>query len=277
MDILPLNFATLYYCGLWSADDQKYWLMKMIYRTFVVILIFCITLSELIELTMSENIAHLTECLFLTLTITALCAKMINFITRQKNMNCLLNELRSEICQPKNSDEEKILLKYQTQAKNIFKTLGGLAVPTGLLLIIVPIANQKRELPVRGYQPVSLDHTLYFVVVYFFQAVGIIISILINVSLDILLAGLILLVCGQFELCSHRIMISSKNQSFSTIKESIRHHVIMLRLVRRIQSFFILVAVILFMLSLLTICTSLFQFPQVRTKFVILIVIFCIF
>ena len=277
MDVLPLNFGTLYYCGVWSPDDRKDRLMKMIYRTFVIILIFSITLTQLIELITSKDFEHMTECIFLTLTTTSLCAKIINFLTKQKSMTYLLNEFRLKICQPKNSDEEKILLKYQTRAKNIFKGFLGLAVPTGLLLLIIPIANKKRELPVGGYQPISIEYNLYFVVAYFGQVVGIIMAIFINVSLDILLAGLILLVCGQFELCSHRIMGSSKNQSFGTIKENIRHHVIILQIVRRIQSIFILVAVILFMLSLLTICTSVFQLPQVRNKVIILIEIFCMF
>ena len=248
----------------------------MIYRAFVVTLIFYITLSELIELTTIDNIAHLTECLFLTLTFLSLCAKIANFIIKQKSMNFILNSFRHELCQPRNPDEEEIISRHRNLVSFIFKIFMSLAVVTGLFLISVPIANRKRELPFGGYQPVSLENTFYFTVAYFLQAVCSIISIIINVALDILLAGCILLVCGNFDLCTHRILVSSKKKTFGTIKDNIRHHVMMLHVIKRIQSVFMIVIVTLFMLSLITICTSLFQLPQVRNDFIILNVISCI-
>lgn len=70
-------------------------------------------ISEVVELVRThDDIEDITEGLFLALTYIALCFKYGNFLARQNEMNTLLDCFRREMCQPKNSEEKMILLKY---------------------------------------------------------------------------------------------------------------------------------------------------------------------
>lgn len=83
------------------------------FRYAIVILIYEFTISEVIELVRTrDHIEDITEGLFLTLTYVALCFKYGNFLARRDEVSTLLNCFRGETCQPKNSEERMILIKY---------------------------------------------------------------------------------------------------------------------------------------------------------------------
>lgn len=85
------------------------------------LLIYEFTISEVIELVRTrDHIEDITEGLFLTLTYIALCMKYGNFLARRDEVSMLLNCFRCKTCQPKNSEERMILVKYERKGSQFF-------------------------------------------------------------------------------------------------------------------------------------------------------------
>ncbi|NP_001177533.1 odorant receptor 124 [Nasonia vitripennis] len=262
MDILPLNFRILRYCGIWYELPEHLWLVKIVYKIFVVVVIFSFTLSELIELALTyDDLQNLTECLFLTLTFLALCFKMINFMCRQESLKALLNTFRDEICQPKTLEEKDIIEKNRSMLRLFCISYFSLGILSGSTLVFVPFASfksSKIELPIKTYQPYDVEDFVLFSLTYFHQILSMYLGVLINVSLDMLVCGFIFLTCGQLDLCYYRIVSSN----MYTMNNNIRHHAVTKDIVKKMQSFSIVVVVPLFIFSLITLCTSLFLMPE---------------
>ncbi|KAL0099799.1 hypothetical protein PUN28_019899 [Cardiocondyla obscurior] len=280
MDILPLNFRVLWFCGAWNEEKENNIFIRSLnlcYRYAIVTLIYEFTISEIIELVRThDDIEDLTEGLFLSLTYIALCLKYGNFLTRKKEMSVLLDCFRKETCRPRNSEERIILLKYDRKAKWCVKFFMSISQATCIALILAPIMGPQksdRPLPFKTYLPYSISGLYPYLATYLQHAGAIFYGVLLNVSFDSLVYGFTIHVCGQIELLCYRLskifkdhpeqyqLDSSKG---AVISECVRHHLHVHEIVRRIQSLFVWTVTILFIFSMVTLCTSIFQMSKTR-------------
>lgn len=261
MDILPLNFQSCRICGMWF-ESNSYYLPKMIYRLLVLLIIFQFTLSQIIELlTMHGSLNDFTEVLFLTFTFVALCFKVLNFVTRRSEMTDMLDEFRTPICLAKSPEEKKIIQKCSQSSKKIFWSIMSLSQSTGLVLLVIPFLTSEMmeiSLPFKSYQPYNVTDAINFWITYALQILATIYGVLLNVSMDTMVYGFIIMATGQFEINCYRL-----ENSKGSIRDCIEHHVLIQDIVYKIQHFFIYVVVPLFFFSLVTLCTSIFQMSQV--------------
>ncbi|KAL2717979.1 hypothetical protein V1478_011855 [Vespula squamosa] len=125
MDILPVNFKILSFCGIWrEAEDTHIFkhLISLLHGSMVVTIIFYFTLIQFIEVIVShENLEDVTESLFMIFTYVALCFKCFNFLLRKEKLLILLNLLRERIYRPRNLMEAKILENYSRRGKEYFR------------------------------------------------------------------------------------------------------------------------------------------------------------
>ncbi|KYN30164.1 Odorant receptor 46a, isoform A [Trachymyrmex cornetzi] len=213
MDILPLNFRVLWFCGAWSEKKDNNGLfirfLSSCYRYAIVILIYEFTISEVIELVRThDDIEGITEGLFLALTYVALCFKYGNFLVRQNEVSMLLDCFRRETCQPRNSEERMILIKYDRKAKWCVRTFMSISQATCIALILAPIVgpqNTDRPLPFKTYLPYSISGLYPYLATYLQHVGAIFYGVLLNVSFDSLVYGFTLHVCGQIELLCYRL------------------------------------------------------------------------
>ncbi|KAG5343219.1 OR94B protein, partial [Acromyrmex heyeri] len=213
MDILPLNFRVLWFCGAWSEKKDNNGLfirfLSFCYRYAIVILIYEFTISEVIELVRThDDIEGITEGLFLALTYVALCFKYGNFLVRQNEVSMLLDCFRRETCQPRNSEERMILIKYDRKAKWCVRTFMSISQATCIALILAPIVgpqNTDRPLPFKTYLPYSISGLYPYLATYLQHVGAIFYGVLLNVSFDSLVYGFTLHVCGQIELLCYRL------------------------------------------------------------------------
>ncbi|NP_001177536.1 odorant receptor 128 [Nasonia vitripennis] len=263
MDVLHLNFRVLQYCGIWYEYPENLWLVKMVYKTLIVVMLFCFTLSELTELVLNRNNVHdLTECLFLSLTFLTCCFKMINFLCRQEGLNRILNAYRADVFQPKTTEEKQMTTQYQNLISKFFMVYLIMALLSGICLSLIPIissASNETQFPAKSYQPYNTQDSTLYLITYFHQILSIFFGIFINVSMDMLVCGFIILACCQLDLCCYRISLNKKDTSTN---DHVVHHVLIGHAVNRVQSFFIVIIVLLFIFNLIVLCTSLFQIPQ---------------
>ncbi|KAK2584713.1 hypothetical protein KPH14_007046 [Odynerus spinipes] len=270
MDILPVNFKVLSFCGVWREQEETRTfarLLNLCYKLFVITLIFCFTLLEFIELIVShENIEDMSENLFIVFTYIALCIKFLNFLLRKKELSILLDLLREEICRPKNLAEAMILETYNRRAKWCALSFMALAQSTGIALVAAPIMElhrSARALPFKTYLPYSTVELYAYLATYLMHIASITYGILLNVSFDSLVYGFTLHACGQISILCERCTKSLDSGSISNeIEKCVRHHVLIHDLVKRIESLFVSTVAVLFFFSLITLCTSIFQMSK---------------
>ncbi|XP_077271873.1 odorant receptor 46a-like isoform X2 [Temnothorax americanus] len=282
MDILPLNFRIFWFCGAWSEEKDNNLFVRCLslcYRIFryaIVTLLYEFTILEVIELVRTHNnIEDITEGLFLALTYVAFCFKYGNFLARQNEVSMLLDCFRSETCQPRNSEEKMILLKYDRKAKWCVRTFMSISQATCIALILAPIVgpqNSDRPLPVKTYLPYSISGLYPYLATYLQHVGAIFYGVLLNVSFDSLVYGFTLHACGQIELLRYRLSKIFKDRpeqyridsskGTTMISECVRHHLYVHEIVRRIQSLFVWTVAILFIFSMVTLCTSIFQMSK---------------
>ncbi|XP_072757296.1 odorant receptor Or1-like isoform X1 [Anoplolepis gracilipes] len=280
MDILPLNFRVLWFCGAWSEKYNNSLFVRFIsfcYRYAIVILIYEFTISEVIELIRThDHIEDLTEGLFLALTYVALCMKYGNFLARRDEVCTLLNCFRCETCRPRDSEEKLILIKYDRKAKWCVRIFMSISQATCIALVLAPIMGPQdtdRPLPFKTYLPYSIAGLYPYLATYLQHTGAIFYGVLLNVSFDSLVYGFTLHVCGQIELLCYRLSKIFKNYSDVAqyqldlnkdvmISECVKHHLRVHEIVRRIQSLFVWTVTLLFIFSMVTLCTSIFQMSK---------------
>ncbi|KAL6263328.1 hypothetical protein P5V15_006125 [Pogonomyrmex californicus] len=279
MDLLPVNFYVLRFCGVWKESKDDNLIIRFIsfcYRYTIAVLIYHFTISEIIELIrMRNNMEDLTECLFLALSFITLCLKYLNFLMRQCELRALLNCFRAKLCQARDSTEESILKQYDRKAKQTACLFMFMCQTTGLLILTVPLlTDDKRSLPCKMYVPYSITAFLPYVLTYLQQTTALIYGILLNVSFDSLVYGLIIHTCGQIELLCYRLtekirFLQEHNEEKKlsviedyAIAECVKHHISVYNITNRIQSLFIWTTTTLFFFSLLTLCTSIYQMSK---------------
>lgn len=171
---------------------------------------------------------------------------------------------------------ENLLLIYLfVTAKWCIRSFMSISQATCIALILAPIVGPQksdRPLPFKTYLPYSISGLYPYLATYLKHVGAIFYGVLLNVSFDSLVYGFTLQVCGQIELLCYRLSKIFKDHpeqyridsSKSTvINECVKHHLYVHEIVRRIQSLFVWTVTILFIFSMITLCTSIFQMSKV--------------
>lgn len=267
MDLFPLNFQTLSYCGLWLEDAKKFVVLRKFWGYLLKTIIFYFTLTEVIELYMLRNdVNEVVDIMFLTVTYICLCLKLLNFSIQKDNLKKLIQYFDEDFYKATSSEEDILLQKYVIKHTNIFKTILKLSQSTGIFFCLIPFVTLKPAdyvAPFKTYQFYDDSTTIGFSITCVIHFSAIIFGIFINVSMDTMIYGFIIAATGQFDLLSFRIMKAITNKDKNLFRQNIIHHIHINETVHKIQQVFISVIVPLFILSLLTLCASIFQMAQV--------------
>ncbi|GAB1860537.1 Odorant receptor [Camponotus japonicus] len=279
MDILPVNFKALQFCGAWKEredDNMCVAFLRFCYRYAVVFLIYEFTILDAVEVIRTRDHIHeLTEGLFLGLTFLTLSVKYANFLLRENKVSELLNYLRIKMCQPKNSTEQLIMEEHNRKAKWSTVSFMMISFATGLGFMITPalglLTKNEHVLPLKSYIPYSVSNLFIYLATYLQQFITLFYGIMLNVSFDSLIYGFIIHTCAQIELMCHRLTenlncISSerKSQTNVSIEECVRHHLLVKILVKKMQELFIWSVMVFFFFSLVIVCTSIFLISKTR-------------
>lgn len=272
MDVLPLHFRTLRFFGIWyenSTKGQHFLLIKYVWRSFNLNMLLFFAIAQLGALTIyQDNVSDYTECLFLSLTYVGLGFKLINWLSRHSTMERLLDEFRRKICEPRDDREREILSKYRRIVAIVFHVYMTLAQLNNLMFAIAPVmsmlaGNPEVFLPFKTYEFYDLENRLYYWTNYVFQVIADIIGVFVNISFDNILAGFLLLTCGQIDLCCYRFSLASNYDIRDSTRNFILHQLLIRKIVRQLEVFFMPVVLPQMMLSLITFCTSIYNLSQV--------------
>ncbi|XP_033211703.1 odorant receptor 46a-like [Belonocnema kinseyi] len=262
MDTLPRQFTALWFCGLWEESSIKFSLKRKFYRIVVLTLIYAFTLSEIIQFSLTcESLENFVE-IYPSLTYIVFCWKVLNFIRKESAMRQMLSNFQESSFKPRTTEEFIILDKYLNKSQLICKYITSVLLLCGISIVLTPLLKwgEGVELPFNLYYPFEVTKPTVFVITYVFQSALNTFSIFINITLDTTVYGFLLLTIGQFELFAFRLEKVSADEKL--IKEFVKHHVRILRLVKQIESFFMIAILPFFMCSLLILCTIIFQIAQ---------------
>lgn len=267
MDVLPQNFRTLSLCGLWSETD-KFSPVFIIYKLFVLFLIFHISLGQVVYVFVtSKSVKELTNGLIFTVTFVTLCIKLMNFVSKGKDMRRLLNMFREDICQPILIEEKRILNNYRTKNLRFFFLLIIVSQSVSLTYMSQPIfkGGEIIVLPLRIYDPFDTRDFTMLTILYVMQVVECIYSVCIHMCLDTMIFGFINLVCALFDVLCFRLQnIGGKeNLTAATFKDCFKLHIVILKILKSLSSVFMGAIAMMFVLILLVICSGIFQITEV--------------
>lgn len=273
MDILPWHFKTFQAFGLYYKNPKNHWPLKSLYKLFMVSLTihFAIFLLLTLLLTSDQGIEAITAGLFLSFTYIAASLKLIHFILSRERIDNLLHQFRLHICRANNDSELKIFKNYQSTAKKTFavRMLTTLGCSFFFLTTaLVNLSSDNWELPYNAYQVFKISSSLPYFFAYGLQVITVICSVIIDVTLDATAWAFIILICCQLDLLSHRI--KHYNSREVSIEYCVKHHDLIFRMVRQVQSCFIGVIVPSFLSALVTLCSSIYRLAQVYISFFIL-------
>ncbi|XP_072767204.1 odorant receptor 46a-like [Anoplolepis gracilipes] len=277
MDILPVNFKVLWFCGAWQErkDDNIFvGCLHFCYKYAIFFLIYEFTIFEVIELIRSRNqIDELTEGLFLASTYVTLCLKYANFLLRKKDVSQLLDCLRVKMCQPRNSTEKMIIETHSRKAKWSALTFLIMSQATTVGFVVVPILSLGKDkwiLPTKSYVPYSVSEMFPYVATYLQQTAALFYAVMLNVSFDSLVYGFTIHACGQVELICRRLRenirasANFQKKATASIEECVRHHILMHTFVKKTAALFIWTVMVLFFFSLIILCTSIFLISKTK-------------
>lgn len=262
MEILPLQFKTLFYCGIWSENIYVSFLYST-YKSFVVLLLIWFTLSHNIQFFKTFNI----DGLYLAAPYVAICAKIANFTFYSREIGNLRNKFTSKICQPMCQKEWEILEKYKRTSDMLFLGILSSTLICGIGSLMLPIVNKQLKtftLPIDSYQPYQVSNWALFSFTYSWQVVGSIYGICFHAASDTLFYGFILLICAEYDIFCLRINQIDKENIQLSIKHFVDHHTFINDLSKNIQSFFMRTVAVTFCSSFVTLAASIFNIIQVN-------------
>ena len=268
MNVLPRQFSSLSYCGLWEEKSVKLTFKKTFYRAFTISLIFYLNLAGIIYFVITyESFEDIVE-IYHPILFSVFTFQVMNFLLRKNFLRTILINFEDNSFKSRSPEETAILSKYLKKSQQIFMFIMIMVETCTFSMSLSPLFELKEgiRLPLNIYTPYDVSQPTLFIITYIFQFLLISLEVFINIALDTIVYGLMLLTMGQFELCAYRIENSSQDEktiSSETIKKCIEHHVRILNLVKQIESLFMIGVSPFIVFSLLILCTTIFQIIQV--------------
>nr|QNL14945.1 olfactory receptor 1 [Aulacocentrum confusum] len=293
MSPLDYNFKILHWCGLWKTDEwlkgRKNWIYNF-YTVVVCFFVFGMTGLGLLETFLSwKNLDVAIDNLFVMLSITSVCAKMITFLVYKKPIVELFKILDTDMCHVRNSKEEKTIEKNFNRLiwfrTKVFATMAQSTVAL-LILNFFIIFAPDHDLPYKIWLPGNLSTFIGYRYLLFYEIIATILANYVNITYDTMLPGIMILACKQFSLLKHRALridqknIESNFQSYSSecvklnkikkpLKENkifatcIEHQLLILKFIDTTKNIFGYTICVQYSVSGVTLCLTIYKLAKV--------------
>ncbi|XP_071631646.1 odorant receptor 4-like isoform X1 [Temnothorax longispinosus] len=270
MRILKLTFILLTICGCWRPDSWSSLHKRLayyVYASIIVLLLNTFLLSQLMDVILTvDNADDFSDNFFVLICMFISCCKSFIMLINRKNIIMLVDILMEKPCRPSRSTEINILYKFDKSIQiNTWRFVClGTVTLSCIMLSSLSINFRHRKLTYRAWLPFDYSSTLLFYLAYVHQLISLTVAAFLNVGFDTLICGLLVHVCCQIEIFTYRLR---KIVSYSDVlRDCVRHHYHIFRLVSVINTKFRLIITIQFIMSTLVICFSLYQISKATTK-----------
>ncbi|KYN30668.1 Putative odorant receptor 71a [Trachymyrmex septentrionalis] len=210
MQILSLNFLIYNLCGMWRPNEWSSNGAKLLYNVFTFMVIFSeyfLVVTQFLDIVLIvDNIDDFATNTLMFLTIVAVCCKATIVVIRRNAINNLIQLLMETPCKPRDEDEIAIKTKFDIFIRSCLIKYMLLSMSSLTGVTIGSVVNiMQGYLPYRIWLPFNHTIPLAFWTISIHQIVTLIFATMINVSTDILVLGLFLHTCAQFEIFESRL------------------------------------------------------------------------
>lgn len=245
-----LNFMKV--VGYWfpRSGNRRHTLLYAVYSTsaitFTLLTLMCVGIAHLISV--FGQIEEMIDNLFIYLTLTCQCLKVLTFIINREKIYGLLDCMEENIFKPRSEQQFKKAMTTVNNTNRIAKGLMSLVIGTAVMWSLAAMLEsyKTKQLPIKGRFPFNVDKSPKYEVVFMYQMSTLMLCGCINAAMDMVAAAFISQICIQLDILSdsilhvkefaelhvaeaqsvHDLRISSKLESEMTVGliECVQHH-----------------------------------------------------
>ncbi|KAF7385338.1 hypothetical protein HZH68_013768 [Vespula germanica] len=284
MHILPVSFALFTYVGYWRPVNwPKNSFKSYLYNLYTLFMIFILCLfafCEIVDAYVDHNVNTFIEKFTLTISVVAVCIKVINLNLRRESVISLINMLLKDDCIPRNSEEQKIKRKFDENAKKITIYCEFLNEATVVFAIISQIVDAVKEriLPLANWTPYDHSSNIMFWLSLIHQSVALLVCANASVAHETIISGLMLQICAQLEILGHRVktlpmllemarkncdnIFHWKREEKRIIRELIEYHLYIYGFATRVNNVFTTMIMLQFSISSIVLCLTVYRMSK---------------
>ncbi|KAJ3661817.1 hypothetical protein Zmor_006199 [Zophobas morio] len=268
---IKINIFLLKIVGLWPKGDEVYKcdLYTCYAITSTTLFTICHNLLQTINLFfIYKDLEALTASIFIALTQLLAILKSYYLVQNMGTLKHLMVTLNSNMFQPKNLEQRRLINPNLEAWKLLFKVYWGNACCTLLLWAIYPIMDgsvSQHRLPLLVWYPYTTESSPLYEITYIYQLMCSYFICIINISVDTLIAALNMYIGAQCDiLCDN---LKNINHHMGTVnsqwRKCIAHHKEILKFADNSQKFFNWIVLIQFFTSAVSIAFTMFQLTVV--------------
>lgn len=208
---LKWNLLILTIFGYWPPETYDQEKLKR-YGWYTVVMVgltlFVYTVLEIIALFLLTNsMEDVISSSFLLLTHLVQWVKFFCFFNNRIRIISLMNNLNQKEFLPQNNTQKDLLVYQVKNGKKNFYLFFVLATSTVSLWLIFPFveSNGKVELPIKAWFPFDIHYTPVFEIIYFYQAVALMVTAHTDVCMVTLVGIFMASVCGQLDILNCKL------------------------------------------------------------------------
>lgn len=197
--------------GYWfpRSGNRRRTLLYAVYSTstitFTLLTLICAGIAHLMSV--FGQIEEMTDNLFILLTLTCQCFKVLTFIIEREKIYNLLECMGESIFKPRTEQQFRKAITMVNNTNRIAKGLISMVVGTVVMWSVAAILESYkiRQLPVKGRYPFNVLKSPQYEVMFIYQMSALLLCGCINVAMDMVAAAFISQICIQLDILSDSI------------------------------------------------------------------------
>ncbi|EZA58607.1 hypothetical protein X777_14774 [Ooceraea biroi] len=247
----------------WTSSSKR--AMYNVYTAFITLLLFTFMIPQLLDIILNVNSTEdFADTFYILLAIIISCCKMTGLLINRKNIEMLTNILSQKPFIPLEADEMEIRRKCEKSIHNkTFWYMALVEVTLGCFAMTSLLTDfRKGNLTYREWTPYNYSETVFYVI-YIRQLISATMGSLVNVACDSLICGFVLHICCQIEILECRLRKIALDQKNLRIGECVRQHDCIFKFAFMINEHFKPIIAIQFIVSMLVVCSNLYQLAKI--------------
>lgn len=233
---IKMNIFMLKIVGLWPKNFESYKLdLYAFHATFLLsTLLVASTFFQGINIIfILDDLKAITGTAYVLLTEILAIIKTYFVVKNMKMLKQLIKSFNSEIFQPRNSNQIRLVQPSLKFWKSIYNLMHFMVTAATLFWMSFPILDKKeKRLPFLGWYIVNTKVSPYYEIVYFFQFCSCSYMSALIINIDTLIAALNVYIGNQVDILCDNLRNLKINSNKSVEKElisCIKHHQEILR------------------------------------------------
>ncbi|EZA58609.1 ObirOr5-E15 [Ooceraea biroi] len=265
--IMEFTLNVLSVVGVWPPDSwsSSKRAMYNVYSAFITFMLFTFMIPQFLDIILNVTTTDdFADTFYILLAMVMSCFKMTNLLFNRKNIKMLKTILSERPFIPVEADEMEIRRKYDISIhqKTFWYTVMA-EVTLGCIAMTSFLTDfRKGHLTYREWTPYNYSETV-FCVIYVRQLVSAAMGAMVNIACDSMICGFILHVCCQIEILECRLRKVALNQKNLRMGECVHQHDCIFKYAFMINEHFKQIITIQFIVSMLVVCSNLYQLAKV--------------